>query len=169
MMANGQSKSKLWIKPLAWGIGGLVAGMAICGILVVSLMPRLMLVTHESRLGFDETVTAIEQAIGREGWTSSGTTNLNQSMARQGVELTPQVRIITLCKAEYAKDVLTTDRHVSSLMPCRVSVWQGDDGKVYVSKMNTGLMGRLFGGNIARVMGEQVGRDEKAILGGLLR
>ena len=49
-------------------------------------------------------------------------------------------------------------------MPCAISVWEGANGEVHVSKMNTGLMGKLFGGNIARIMGGRVAKDEKAIL-----
>jgi hypothetical protein len=32
-------------------------------------------------------------------------------------------------------------------------VWEDDDGKVYLSKMNLTLMAKMFGGNIAKVMG----------------
>jgi hypothetical protein len=35
--------------------------------------------------------------------------------------------------------------------------------------MNTGLMGKMFGGTIARVMGGKVSADEKAILGQVVR
>jgi uncharacterized protein (DUF302 family) len=154
---------------LFWGLGGTVLGILLCGGLVAIMMPRMMLVTKESNLGFNETVAAIEQAIEDQGWSSPGTTDMNKAMAKRGVEFKPQVRLVSMCKAEYAKDVLTTDRYVSSLMPCKMAVWEGDDGKVYVSKMNTGLMGRLFGGNIAKVMGQSVGRDEEAMLKGIVR
>lgn len=157
------------IGKLIWGVSGILIGGLLCGILVVVQMPKMMLLTHESTMGLEETVEAIEKAIGNQGWSSPGTMNLNKAMAKHDVEFAPQVRIISLCKATYAKDVLTTDRYVSSLMPCRISVWEDDDGKVYVSKMNTGLMGKLFGGNIAKVMGEAVGRDEQAILAGIIR
>jgi hypothetical protein len=54
-------------------------------------------------------------------------------------------------------------------MPCKFSIWEGGDGKVYLTKMNTGLMGKLFGGNVAKVMGSSVTADEEAILEGLLK
>jgi uncharacterized protein (DUF302 family) len=168
-MSKEQQTSSGFGARLLWGIGGTFLGMVICGFIAITQMPKAMIVTHESRLGFDETVQAIEDSIKEHGWSSPGTMNLNKAMAKHNVELGPQVRVISLCKATYAKDVLTTDRYVSSLMPCRISVWQGDDGKVYVSKMNTGLMGKLFGGNIAKVMGEAVGKDEEAILDGIIR
>ncbi|MCF7974812.1 MAG: PAS domain-containing protein [Phycisphaerae bacterium] len=39
----------------------------------------------------------------------------------------------------------------------------------YASEEIVGLMGKLFGGNIAKVMGSQVGADEKTILGACRR
>ncbi|AQT69169.1 hypothetical protein STSP2_02356 [Anaerohalosphaera lusitana] len=77
--------------------------------------------------------------------------------------------LVQLCKPEYAADILTTDRHTSCFMPCTMSVWEDDSGKVYLSKINLGLMGKMFGGNIAKVMGGQVVKDEHEILKGLLK
>ncbi len=39
---------------------------------------------------------------------------------------------------------------------------------VMVSKMNTGLMGSVFGGNIAKVMGGAIAKDEEDILRNVL-
>ncbi|MFO8012080.1 MAG: DUF302 domain-containing protein [Phycisphaerae bacterium] len=146
------------------GLVGLVVGAALTGLVVVKAMPGMMIVTRPSRLGFEETVQAIQKGIKEQGWSSPATLDLNKSLARHGVTLDPQVRIIQLCQPEYAKDVLTTDRYVASLMPCAIAVYESDDGRVCVSKMNTGLMGTLFGGNVAEVMGGKVAKDERAIL-----
>ena len=43
------------------------------------------------------------------------------------------------------------------------------DGKVYITGMNTALMGKMFGGTIARLMGGKVSADEKIILGQVIR
>jgi hypothetical protein len=50
------------------------------------------------------------------------------------------------------------------MMPCAWGVYRGDDGRVYVSGMNMGLMGQLFGGTIADVMGDTVAKQEEAML-----
>ena len=55
------------------------------------------------------------------------------------------------------------------MMPCTMAVWEGDDGKVYLSEMNMSLMAKMFGGNISKIMGGQVAKDEKKMLEGLLR
>lgn len=147
---------------------GLVAGAVLTGVGIVTAMPKMMIVTHESRLGFDETVAALEKAIPAQGWVVSTVSDMNKSMAKHGVDFGPRVKLVKLCKPEYAKSVLTTDRHVSTMMPCTMAVWEGDDGKVYLSKMNMSLMAKMFGGNIADVMGGSVARDEHAILTGIV-
>jgi hypothetical protein len=60
--------------------------------------------------------------------------------------------------------VLSDNRRMACLMPCTVAVYESDDGRIVISKMNTGLMGRVFGGPVARVMGKQVAADEKKML-----
>jgi uncharacterized protein (DUF302 family) len=149
-------------------LAGLVVGAAVTGLVIVKTMPGMMIETRPSRLGFDETVAALETSIAEHGWSSPATLNLNKSMAKHGVELGPQVRVVQMCHPEYAKQVLETDRYVASLMPCAFAVWESDGGEVFVSKMNTGLMGKVFGGNIARVMGGSVAREEEAIAEGVL-
>jgi uncharacterized protein (DUF302 family) len=161
---GGKRTGRSWI--LVAG-GGLGAGLLLALAAVLVVMPKMMIVTHESPLGFDETVAAIENGISENGWTSPGTEDMNRKLATQGVDFKPRVKIIRMCRADYAESVLTTDRYLSCLMPCSVSVWEGDNGKVYVSKMNTGLMGKMFGGNVAAVMGGNVARDEERILRGV--
>jgi len=150
-------------------LAGVLLGVVLTALAVYALMPRMMIVTRESQLGFDATVEAIQKSIAKNGWSSPGTMNLNKAMAKHGVDFAPRVSVISLCNAKYAREVLTSDRHLSSLMPCAISVWEGDDGKVYVSKMNTGLMGKMFGGNVARVMGGAVAMEEHAILAGIVK
>ncbi len=145
-------------------------GFVLCGIVLFTAMPSLMIVTRKIKLEFDETIAALEKQIPKHGWVISGDQpiDMNKSLAKHGVTFKPRVKLLKLCKAEYAKSILTTDRHVSTMMPCTFSVWDGDDGKVYLSKMNMALMAKMFGGNIAKVMGKKVVHDEEKILQGLL-
>ncbi len=156
-------------KPLLWTGLGVVLGVGLAALAVWQLMPGMMIVTHESRLGFDETVAAIEAGAEAKGWASPGTLRLDKSLAKHGVPFEPRVAVFQLCHPRYAERVLTSDRWASSLMPCAISVWEADDGRVQVSKMNTGLMGTLFGGTIAEVMGGPVARDEAAILANVVK
>jgi len=166
---QGMKKSFHHKSLVTGGLIGVLAGVVVCGLVVFAALPSLMIVTHESELGFDETVAALEKSIKANDWVVSTVSDMNKSMAKHGVEFGPRVKLVKLCKPEYAKSVLTTDRHVSTLMPCSFAVYEGDDGKVYLSKMNMGLMAKMFGGNVAKVMGGSVARDEKAMLAGIVR
>ena len=161
---SNQSGNKKWI----YIIAGMVIGAIFCGILIISIMPSMMIITKESKLGFDETVATVQERIVEQGWSVKGVSDVKHEINKAGYEFQPRVKIIKLCKAEYAKEVLTTDRFVSCLMPCSISVWEGDDGRVYLSEMNMALMAKLFGGNISKVMGGKVVQDEEKMLEGFL-
>ena len=165
-MMTTKSNRKIW----APGIVGVVIGFVLCGIIMFTAMPSMMIVTRECKLGFDETVAALEKRIPEHGWVVSGgePIDMNKAMAKNGVTFKPRVKLVKLCNAEYAKSVLTTDRHISCMMPCTMAVWEADDGKVYLSEMNMSLMAKMFGGNVAKVMGGNVVHDEEKMLEGLL-
>ena len=160
---KSSAKSK-WI----YSIAGIAIGIILTVILMVAIMPSMMIVTKESRLGFDETVATVQKRIIEQGWSVKGVSDVKHEINKAGYEFQPRIKIIKLCKARYAKEVLTTDRFVSCLMPCSISVWEGDDGKVYLSEMNMALMAKLFGGNVGKVMGGKVVQDEEKMLEGLL-
>ncbi len=173
-MSEGiNEKMKTKCNPKIWipGIIGVVIGFLLCGIIMITAMPSMMIITKECKLGFDETVAALEKRIPEHGWIISGDQpiDMNKSMAKHGVIFKHRIKLVKLCNPEYAKSVLTTDRHISCMMPCTMAVWEGDDGKVYLSEMNMALMAKIFGGNIAKVMGTKVVNDEKKILEGLLK
>ena len=148
---------------------GLVIGAVSSSAAIYLTMPSMMFVTAESSLDFDQTVSALEQSIEDNGWVVSSVMDMNKSMAKHNVEFAPRVKLIKLCKPEYAKSVLQTDRYISTMMPCTFSVWESDDGKVYLSKMNLSVMAKLFGGNVARVMGKDVVSDEHKMLSGIIQ
>lgn len=160
-----KNSSKIWIT----AISGIIVGFVLCVVSFVSLMPSMMIVTKECKLGFDETVEQLQERIVKEGWSVKGVRDIKQEIKKAGHEFEPRVKLIKLCKPEYAKSILTTDRQVSCLMPCTMAVWEGDDGKVYLSEMNMSLMAKMFGGNISKIMGGKVVQDEEKMLEGLLK
>ena len=67
-----------------------------------------------------------------------------------------RVKIVTLCNPHYANRILDDDKDkiVTTMMPLGLGVYETKDGAVYISEMNVGLMGMMFGGTIADVMGD---------------
>jgi hypothetical protein len=51
-------------------------------------------------------------------------------------------------------------------MPIEIGIYEDKSGRVYVSELNVGLLGKMFGGTIAEVMGD-AGKDIKDIIGAL--
>ena len=146
-------------------ISGFVFGIVILGFFLWRLMPGMMLTDHVSRYTtVEETCNQLELAIKANGWESPGVRDMNKAIGKRGFSISRNVKIVELCKAQYARDVLSTNPEVSTLMPCAWGVYQGDDGKIHISGMNMGLMAKIFGGNIAHVMGDFVAAEEHRIL-----
>jgi uncharacterized protein (DUF302 family) len=126
------------------------------------MMPGTMMVEEKSTLDFDETVQAIQDNAAEQEWSVPRVLRLDQSLAKEGYEVRP-VAVIDLCKADLSSQILAQDdaRVVSSLMPCRVAVYEKSNGEVVLSRMNTALMSRMFGGVITDVMGEATAQTEE--------
>lgn len=146
-------------------IAGVFLGIALTALAGWAAMPRMMLTVHQSRYSdVDQTCEELKAAIEAAGWSCPAIRDMNKSMAKHGVQHDRPVRIVELCQAHYAHDILGGNPEVSTLMPCALGVYEGPDGKVYISGMNTGLMGKMFGGKIAEVMGTKVSQEEARIL-----
>ena len=128
-------------------------GAVVATVVIVATMRARMIEVIPSPLGLEETVAALEHGITQvEGWSNPGLRDLNGMMAKHGVTLAPRVRLVEMCKARYAAEVLQEDRRVATA------------GKVWMSKLNLGLMGKVFGGSVGRVMGQKVAGEERKIL-----
>jgi hypothetical protein len=97
------------------GVIGLVLGVVLTAVLVMKFMPGMMIKTHRSRLGLEETVSRLESAIQDQGWVHSGTRNMNESLSKHGTDFEPGVRLVALCHPDYAQSVLSTDREEKRL------------------------------------------------------
>jgi len=65
-----------------------------------------------------------------------------------------RMKVISLCLPDLAYSVLRDDynKRMSSMMPCRVGVYEAADGNVYITRMNLDLMSRMFGGKVEDVL-----------------
>ena len=142
--------------------GGVFVGIVFMLLVMVLFFRHGMIQTIPSRYGFEETVSKTEEAIKKAGWGIPGQIDVNAMTAKKGVEITPRVHIIELCKPAYAKAVLEDQSHFAAMMPCRIGIYE-KDGRVYLAKLNTGMMSRFLGGVVKKMMG-RVGREEKEIL-----
>jgi uncharacterized protein (DUF302 family) len=147
-------------------LGGVVLGFLLTMGLAYSMMSRLMFTETESPFGLEETVARIQHNIQKtgNGWELSGLRNPSRAVQRDGGNVLP-VMMIEACSTQYSKPILKDDtvRFLSILMPCKISVYKKNDGKIYIANMNAGLMGKMFGPLVGDVMG-QVAEDQKKFL-----
>ncbi len=130
-------------------VSGLVCGLVFTGGWIMALIRVRMINVVKSPMPFGETVQALQGSIRKAGWILPGSRRLNESLEKAEVHFPRKVQLIELCEPHHAAEVLAEDRRMACLMPCIFAVYEGDDGAVYVSMVNTRLMGKVFGGSVA--------------------
>lgn len=130
-----------------------LVGMLFTGIVLIGVSPSIMINEDVSKFGYEETVEKVTKAAAAKGWKIPSIHQLDKSVAKAGYDVLP-VTVIELCHPGHAGKILSNDddKSVTSMMPCRVSIYKNNDGNVIVSRMNTSLISKLFGGNISEVM-----------------
>ena len=145
---------------------GFIAGVVMLGAVAWKMMPALMLSESVSPYGLEETVDLIQKNAIEADWVVSGLVKLDASIAKHGGPKVPRTWLINLCQADHASRILAddADRVVSVMMPCTISVYEKSDGKTYIGSMNAGLLGRMFGGTVAEVMGREVAAEQEGFI-----
>jgi len=118
-------------------------------------MENKIVVEHRSRFGFEKTVELLVADAEKREWKIPAVHDLQQSLAKSGKDVRP-VKVIEICKPKYSGQMLelNDERIISVMMPCRISVYEKEDGLTYVSLINAGEMASGLPANIARVMKE---------------
>ena len=144
------------------GIIGFILGALIFGIIIYISAPGMIIVESKSKFGFDETVSKIKIASAEDGWKNPIIHRIDKSVSEIDSTILP-VAVIELCKPSHAVKVLVNDEDkiVSSMLPCRVAIYEKKNGDVIVSRMNTGLIAGLFGGVVSSTMGHATAETEE--------
>ena len=114
-----------------------------------------IVVEHQSRFGFEKTVDMLVADAEKREWKVPAVHDLQLSLAKSGKAVKP-VKVIEICKPQYSGQMLelNDERIISVMMPCRISVYEKEDGLTYVSLINAGAMSSGLPANIARIMKE---------------
>jgi len=151
-------------KSVLTGLVAFIAGIIITVGLGFTMAPSMMLVEDESKYDFEESVERFEAAVEEAGWKLPAVHDLQATMQKHGKEV-KAVKVFELCHPDHAGKILGKDdeRVVTSMMPCRVAIYEKSDGKVYVSRMNSSLMASTMGKLIKDVMSEAAAENEKML------
>lgn len=120
-----------------------------------------MFLESESKYNFDESVKLLTETITSNGWKISVVHDLQESMKKAQKEVLP-VKVFEVCNPKHSYRLLSKDdeRIYSSLMPCRISVYEKSDGKVYISRMNSLILSKQIGGLVEEVMNDATNETE---------
>lgn len=98
--------------------------------------------TVESNRKFDEIVADVEKKISENGFKVLYVHDVQKTMQDKGFSF-PEYKIIELCNARFAHEVLQADKEIGLFMPCKVNVYE-KDGKRYISGMLPTLISKFF-------------------------
>ncbi|MBC8385001.1 MAG: DUF302 domain-containing protein [Candidatus Cloacimonetes bacterium] len=145
---------------------GIVIGLIGMGILVWKLMPQKMLNVVQSKYDFEETVSLLQEASYANGWEVLHVYDIGDCLFNDGYhEQMLRVNVISICQSEYSYNILQDDenKRIAAIMPCRIGVYEDREGDVYITRMNIGLMSKMFGGLIEEIMNYVAEDDAKII------
>ena len=117
-----------------------------------------------SLYNFDDTVDKLSQIILSGGWNISVLLDLQASLSKSGIDVLP-VKVIEICNPKLASQILkqSNTRIYSSMLPCKISIYMKEDGKTYLSILNTGILASQIGGIVEKVMIEAFSQVESFI------
>ncbi len=121
-----------------------------------------------SRLGFEETVTAIRNAAEKRGWKVGEVHDVQAAMKAEGAKNAPRMKVIAACPKDANEQLAKASQGKAPPLPCRVTVFEAKDGKIQVMRLNTGLLAKGTQGDTARVLA-QVAAEEEAVLAGIVQ
>ena len=151
-------------KVIVPALAGVFIGVIITILIIVSSAQSMMLKEKQVHHNFEEAVELIETTVKLEGWTIPAVHNMQATLTNFGHDI-KKMKIFEICHPDLAYQILSRDdeRIVSSMLPCRISVYEKSDGNVYVSWMNLGLMGKLMKGGVPGVMAEASHTTEQIV------
>lgn len=95
--------------------------------------PIAMEYTVETSKSFDEAVSAVQQASKERGFRVLHIHDVSADLAEKGFRREP-LKIIEICNARFANDVLDKDIRAALMLPCPITVYQ-HESKIFLSTL----------------------------------
>ena len=145
---------------------GLIAGLIISLVLIYLFSSRILLKESKSRYSFEESIEKFEEAVLLGEWKIPARHNLRETLLKFGKADVKNVMVFEICQPDLAEKILLTDdeKIVSNLMPCRVAFYEKNDGNVYFSRMNSGLISKTMG-KVTRKQMKRAFQETEVFLG----
>lgn len=112
--------------------------------------------TVETSKSFDEAVLAIEAKSKEKGFGVLHIHDVKATLASKGFDREP-LKIIEICNAKYASEVLSKDIKISLMLPCPISVYV-EGGKIYISTLMPKAIAEFYPHADIKAIAENVDR-----------
>ena len=147
-------------------ISGLAGAILVVAVFLFA-MRKYMIRAYRIDAPFDRVCDKVEEAIQSvPGWghpIPSWDFHKAVSKTHYFKNLTNK-RIFFICKAEYANRIVDKYHHMGAMMPCAWAIYETHKGKVFISKMNIAMMGKMFIGNVIGSTMGKVAREEHQMI-----
>ena len=137
----------------------------IIGLLVAFFVsPSLMFKENKYEKDFDTTVSQLEEVVLAKGWKIPHVHDLQATLKKFGKDVR-SVKVLEICHPEHSYEILSRNEEkiVSSMMPCRISVYEKEDGSVWISRMNSGIMAKPMSPVVRKTMSAAAADVEEII------
>ncbi len=98
--------------------------------------------TVSSSKSFDAAVSAVEQKTAEKGFRVLHTHDVAGTLAEKGFAREP-LKIVEVCNARYASEVLAKDISIALLLPCPIAVYT-KSGKTFISTMKPSVLADFY-------------------------
>ena len=122
---------------------------------------------RHSRLGFEETVAAIKAGAEKRGWKLGEVLDMQAEMRKAGHKDARRMKIINLCPVHANERLARAGAGKAPPLPCRATVFEGNDGKFNVVRLNLHTLAKGMQGDLSKVLGE-LAAEEDALYKGIL-
>lgn len=112
--------------------------------------------TVETNKTFDEAVTAIEAKSKEKGFGVLHIHDVKATLSAKGFDR-EQLKIIEICNAKYASQVLAKDIKISLMLPCPISVYV-EGGKTYISTLRPKVIADFYPQADIKALADEVDR-----------
>ena len=102
-----------------------------------------MLIKVSTDKTVSETAAALQTAVKANHFGVMQVHNLKETMEKKGVEFSRECLIFEVCQPQQAKKVLDQNMSVSTVLPCRISLYE-ESGKTILATLKPTTMLAMF-------------------------
>ncbi len=144
----------------AFFAGALWGGIVVFVFLVLYLRYALIR-EYPCRAGSPDSARIIADSARAAGWQAKKPACVLPKCS----DSSPVVQI-SLCNLKYAQSLVDDpdSKKTSAIIPCTLAVYTKADGKTYLSRLDTRLLGIILGGSAGRIFASKIAPEQEEII-----